>query len=86
MPVATIIASPSTWRSLLDGEANVVTEMTAGRLRAVNRRDTHRIRSEEMHAVAALLGLGQIPVARTPGGAHQHAPGDAAAEPVPEPA
>jgi hypothetical protein len=36
--------------------------------------------------VAALLGLGQIPVARTPGGAHQHAPGDAAAEPVPEPA
>jgi hypothetical protein len=83
MPVATIIASPSTWRSLLDGGANVVTEMTAGRLRAVNRRDTHRIRSEEMHAVAALLGLGQIPVARTPGGAHQHAPGEPAAEPVP---
>jgi len=86
MPVATIIASPSTWRSLLDGEANVVTEMTAGRLRVVNRRDTHRIRSEEMHAVAALLGLGQIPVARIPGVAHRHAPGDAAAEPVPEPA
>jgi protein-tyrosine sulfotransferase len=63
-PVATIIAGPATWRSLLNGEANVVTEMTAGRLRCINRRDGHRIRSDELHAVAALLGLTRIPVAR----------------------
>jgi hypothetical protein len=64
LPVATVIAGADTWQSLLDGEAHVIAEMTAGRLRCVNRRDTHRIRSEEIHAVAALLGLNQIPVGR----------------------
>ncbi|MBV9448159.1 MAG: sulfotransferase [Streptosporangiaceae bacterium] len=64
-PVATVIAAPATWRSLLDGRANMITEMTAGRLRCVNSRDAYRLRSDELHAVAALLGLAQIPVART---------------------
>jgi hypothetical protein len=62
--VTTLIASASTWESLLDGEANVVTEITAGRLRCVNKRDAHRIRSDELHAVATLLGMARIPIAR----------------------
>jgi hypothetical protein len=48
------------------GEADMVAEMTAGRLRWVSRRDGHRIRSDEVHALAAFLGLIGIPVARTP--------------------
>ncbi len=62
-PVATVIGGPDVWRSLLNGEANIVSEMTAGRLRCVNRRDGHRIRSDELHALAALLGLIRVPVA-----------------------
>lgn len=64
-PVATIIADTATWQSLLDGSANVVSEMTAGRLRCVNKRDSHRIRSDEVHAVATLLGMARIPMSRT---------------------
>ena len=60
--VATLIASPSSWRALLGGETNVIAEMTAGRLRCVNRRDAHRLRTDEIHAVAALLGLTRIPL------------------------
>jgi Sulfotransferase family len=63
-PVATLIASPAVWLSLLDGRANMITELFYGRLRCVNRRDAHRVRSDETHAVAALLGLTQVPVAR----------------------
>jgi hypothetical protein len=63
-PVALLVAAPNIWRSLLQGSANLVTEMTAGRVRCVNKRDAHRIRSDELHAVAALLGLAHIPVAR----------------------
>jgi protein-tyrosine sulfotransferase len=59
-PVATLIASSSTWRALLGGETNVIAEMTAGRLRCVNRRDAHRLRTDEIHAVAALLGLTRL--------------------------
>jgi hypothetical protein len=58
--------------------------MTSGRLRCVNRRDAYRIRSAEMHAVAALLGLTQVPVARDGNGRYQPATDDAA-EAVPEP-
>lgn len=65
-PVAMIVADPATWQSLLSREANIVTAMTAGRLRCINRRDGHRIRSDELHAVAALLGLTRIPLTRTP--------------------
>ena len=64
--MATLLASPATWRSLVNGEANIITESWAQRLRCVNKRDTHRIRSDEMHAVAALLGIAGIPVAHTP--------------------
>jgi hypothetical protein len=66
-PVCTIIASPATWRALLSGEANLVAEMTAGRLRCVNRRDGHRIRSDEVHAIGWLLGLTRVPLVREPG-------------------
>jgi hypothetical protein len=62
-PVARIIASTATWRALLAGESNVVTEKLSGRMRCVTVRDTDRIRSDELHAVAAMLGLAQIPVA-----------------------
>jgi hypothetical protein len=65
-PVATLIAGPAIWGSLLGGETNIVTELMAGRLRCVNKRDTHRLRSEELHAITWLLGLTQIPVERTP--------------------
>jgi hypothetical protein len=57
-----IIAAPATWQSLLDGRSNFVTEITASRLRCVNPRDVHRLRSDEVHATAALLGLAAIPV------------------------
>ncbi|HEV2376080.1 MAG TPA: sulfotransferase [Streptosporangiaceae bacterium] len=65
-PVAQIIAAPATWLSLLEGGANFVTELTSGRLRCVNKRDGHRIRSDEVHAVATLLGMTRIPMARNP--------------------
>jgi hypothetical protein len=64
-PVATLIAGPAVWGSLLGGETNIVTELTAGRLRCVNKRDTYRLRSEELHAMTWLLGFTQIPVERT---------------------
>lgn len=64
-PVATIIAPPSSWRALVDGETNVIAEMTSGRLRCVNRRDAHRLRSDEIYAMSALLGLTRIPLTRT---------------------
>jgi protein-tyrosine sulfotransferase len=65
-PVATLIASPSTWRSLLGGETNLIAEMTTNRLRCLNSRDAHRLRTDEVHAVAALLGLTRIPLTRAP--------------------
>jgi hypothetical protein len=69
-----VIAPAASWLSLLDGRSNFITEMTAGRLRCINPNDTHRLRSVELHAVAALLGVASIPVARKP------------APPSPEPA
>lgn len=63
-PVARIFASTATWRALLAGESNVVTEKLAGRMRCVTERETDRIRSDELHAVAGMLGLARIPVAR----------------------
>ncbi len=65
-PVATLIAGPGTWASLLSGQTNIISELTAGRLRCVNKRDRHRLRSEELHAMTWLLGLTQIPVERSP--------------------
>jgi len=66
-PVAQLIAGPGTWRALLDRKSNLVTEITAGRLRCINKRDSHRIRSDEVHAIAAVLGLAQVPVLSRPG-------------------
>jgi len=63
-PVASIIADPATWHALLSRQTNMITEITAGRVRCVNKRDTHRMRSDELHAVAWLLDLTQIPFAR----------------------
>jgi sulfotransferase family protein len=66
-PVCTIIADPATWHALLSGESNLVIEMTAGRLRSINRRDGHRIRSDEVHAICWLLGLARVPLLRDSG-------------------
>jgi len=71
-PVAKLIAGAATWRALLDRRSNLVTEMTGGRLRCVNKRDSYRIRSDEVHAIATVLGLAQVPVSDAP------EPGDAA--------
>jgi hypothetical protein len=65
-PVATLVAGPGTWGSLLSGEANIVAELTSGRLRCISKRDRYRLRSEELHAMTWLLGLTQIPVERAP--------------------
>lgn len=65
-PVATLVAAPGTWGSLLSGQTNIITELTSGRLRCLNKRDRHRLRSEELHAMTWLLGLTQIPVERAP--------------------
>lgn len=66
---ATITASPATWQSLLDGSSNVVTELSAGRIRCS---DDHghpgciqgHHPTDALRAVAALLGVSKIPVAR----------------------
>jgi hypothetical protein len=65
-PVATMIADRQVWQSLLDGSANMIVEIRTGRLRCVNRRDAHRVRSDEVHAVGWLLGLAQVPLVRQP--------------------
>jgi hypothetical protein len=58
-----LAASPATWMSLLEGKANMMTAILDGRLRYFNPNDTHRIRSDEVHAIGALLGLATVPVA-----------------------
>jgi hypothetical protein len=57
-----IAVTAATWIALLDGTANIMNEIVAGRLRCFNPNDTHRIRSDEVHAVGALLGLAPVPV------------------------
>jgi hypothetical protein len=66
-PIATLIASPATWKALLDGEANIVKEMFTGGVRSFNRRDSYRLRSAEINAVVALLGISHVPLAHTSG-------------------
>jgi hypothetical protein len=65
-PVVTMFAEPRVWQALLDGSANVITEIRNGRLRCLNKRDGHRVRSDEVHAIAWLLGLSQVPLTRQP--------------------
>jgi|GEM_PF-5234801 len=50
--MATVIADAAIWQSVLDGQANVITELRHGRLRCLNRRDAYRLRSDEVHALA----------------------------------
>ncbi len=66
--VATFIADPLVWKELLEGHANMITEIRHGKLRCINRRDTHRVRSDEVHAIACLLGLAQVPLVRSEAG------------------
>ena len=61
---ATFIAAPLVWQELMDGRANMITDIRHGKLRCINRRDTHRVRSDEVHAVACMLGLAQVPLVR----------------------
>ena len=49
---------------MLAGNSNMATEVLTGRVRCINKRDMHRLRSDELHAVATLLGLASIPLAR----------------------
>lgn len=58
---ALMAASPATWMSLLEGSGNVMNEIVAGRLRCFNPNDPH-LRSDEVHAIGALLGLASVPV------------------------
>ncbi|MGH3164376.1 MAG: sulfotransferase family protein [Trebonia sp.] len=62
-PAALVIASPATWRALLGGKTNVIAAMTAGQLRCVHKRDTHRLRTQEVQAAMALLGVTRVPPA-----------------------
>jgi Sulfotransferase family len=57
-----LAASPATWLALLDSKVNLMDEILAGRLRCFNPNDPHRVRSDEVHAIGALLGLATIPV------------------------
>jgi protein-tyrosine sulfotransferase len=63
-PTALIIAAPDTWHALLARQANLVAEIVSGRVRCVNKRDAYRLRTDELHAVAEMLGLAQIPLGR----------------------
>lgn len=64
---ATVAASPATWQSLLAGSANVVTELSAARIRCS---DDHAHQgciqghhpTDALRALAALLGISKIPV------------------------
>jgi protein-tyrosine sulfotransferase len=55
----TLAAGPATWRALLEGAANVDSELKAGRLRALGTLATRATRWEQLHAIAALLGISQ---------------------------
>jgi hypothetical protein len=69
----TIMASPATWQSLLAGHSNLVTELSAGRIRCVGSLDHGHADciqgnhpTSALRAVAALLGLSKIPIAHAP--------------------
>jgi hypothetical protein len=44
---------------------NLVEAIADGRLRCFNPKDQHRVRSDEIHATAALLGFATVPVDHT---------------------
>lgn len=61
-PVARLTAEAAIWQVLLDRKSNLITEITGGRLRCVNKRDGYRIRTDEVHAIATMLGIARVPV------------------------
>ena len=71
MVAATVTASPATWQSLLDGSANVVTELSAGRIHCVHSSDDHghagciqgHHPADALRGLAAALGIIKIPAA-----------------------
>ncbi len=80
--IPVVIGAPATWASLLAGQANLITEISAGRIRCVNADDPHRLRTDEVHAIAWLLGLTQVPLARSaPAATAQVSPDRARAHP-----
>jgi hypothetical protein len=58
----TVVASPGSWLSLLAGRANLITEMTTSRMRFISADDNHLLRADEVHVIANLLGLDNVPV------------------------
>ncbi len=58
------IAGPDAWMSVLEGRSNLVSEITGSRLRCINPKNPERLRSDEIHAIGALLGVARMPVAR----------------------
>jgi hypothetical protein len=58
------IGTPTAWLDILDERSNLVVEMSESRLRCIDPGGNLQLRSDRVHAVSALLGLTQIPVAR----------------------
>lgn len=68
---ATLMGSAGTWASVLDGTANLAAELAGGRLRAADCPNPARIRPDELHAIAVLLGLPNIPPAPSRAGVQE---------------
>jgi len=60
----TLIADPATWHALLAGTANLEAEKKARRLRHLGKPASRDSGWDELHAVAALLGLSPVPAGR----------------------
>jgi hypothetical protein len=58
------VGTPAAWLDILSERSSLVVEMSRSSLRCVDPTGNHRLRSDRVHAVSALLGLTQIPVAR----------------------
>jgi protein-tyrosine sulfotransferase len=69
-----VVASPDSWLSLLAGRANLITEMTTSRMRFITVEGAHRLRVDEIHVVADLLGLNSVPVRHGNDGTTAEAP------------
>jgi putative transcriptional regulator len=61
-PVATVIADSGVWPAVLDGRANVITQIRHARLRCLDWQDAHRLRPAKVHSLAWLLGLAPVPL------------------------
>jgi protein-tyrosine sulfotransferase len=75
---AVLSAPVSVWRAVLDGEANLFTELFGNRIVSRGIPHAHLRRTEEVHALGVLLGVAQLPAAaRDPGAAADGAQGPA---------